>query len=533
AGVVMATEANLDILRANSLLPDDLSLDDLGADDLLLVVRAESESAAQDALERVDELLVRRSAAAGADSAGDDPTGIDYHPKSLRGGLKSLPEAVWVLISTPGRFAAGVAQEALESGRHVFLYSDNVSIEDEARLKGEARERGLLVMGPDCGTAMVQGVGLGFANRVRRGPIGIVAAAGTGLQAVATRVHSLGHGVSHALGTGGRDLSEAVGGATALQGLDLLARDPETRVVVLVSKPPAPAVASRVLAAARGCGKPVVVTFSGLTPPVERVGNVRFARGLDEAARMAVEAVEDSSEIDSRDPAAGYLRGLFSGGTLALEVLHGLAVFLDPVFSNLHADGVSTLDDPGRSRAHTILDLGADEFTVGRLHPMIDPDLRNRRVLQESADPEVALILLDVVLGEGAHANPAEALAPVVRKALERTGLEIVVLLMGTEEDPQNLEEQGALLGQAGALIFRTNEQVIGYVAGRVGPATQALKVQVPLETLTTPFAAVNVGLEMFYSSLVDQEQRAVHVDWRPPAGGNERLAAILKKLKS
>ena len=218
---------------------------------------------------------------------------------------------------------------------------------------------------------------------------------------------------------------------------------------------------------------------------------------------------------------------------MALEVLHGLTVFLDPVFSNLHAEGVSALTDPATSRAHTILDLGADEFTVGRLHPMIDPDLRNRRVIQESADPEVELILLDVVLGEGAHANPAEALAPIVRKALERTGLEIVVLLVGTDEDPQNLEEQTTLLAQAGALVFRSSEETIGYVAGRVGPAAEAPEVQVELDTLTAPFAAVNVGLEMFYSSLVAQEQTAVHVEWRPPAGGNERLMAILKKMKS
>jgi FdrA protein len=520
AGVVMATEANLDLLRANGLLPE--SVHGLQPDDLLIVVKAASDEAGREALARVDQLMERQA-------SGEEQ---EFRPKSLRSAWRLLPEARWVLVSVPGRYAAQVGREALEADRHVFLYSDNVALAEETSLKVEARKRGHLVMGPDCGTAIVGGVGLGFANRVRRGPIGIVAAAGTGLQAVADRIHSLGSGISHGLGTGGRDLSAEVGGATALQALDLLARDGETRVVVIISKPPAPAVAARVVSAARACGKPVVVSFSGLTPPVERVGNLQFARGLDDAARRAVALAEEGASPEPGEQIEGFLRGLFSGGTLALEILHGVQLFLDPLHSNLAVSGVEPVADPGRSEAHTLLDLGADEFTVGRPHPMIDQDLRIRRLKQEAADPEVGMVLLDVVLGVGSHADPASELAPAVSEALARDDLEIVALVVGTDEDPQDLEKQVAALEEAGAAVFRTTEGTIAYVATRLRSRVAETGVPVAPDALEGSFAAINVGLETFYASLVDQEARAVQVEWRPPARGNEKLAAILEKTR-
>jgi FdrA protein len=520
AGVVMATEANLDLLRANGLLPG--SVHGVQPDDLLIVVKAASDEAGTEALARVDQLMERQA-------SGEEQ---EFRPKSIRSAWRLLPEARWVLVSVPGRYAAQVGREALEADRHVFLYSDNVALGEETSLKAEARKRGRLVMGPDCGTAIVGGVGLGFANRVRRGPIGIVAAAGTGLQTVADRIHSLGSGISHGLGTGGRDLSAEVGGATALQALDLLARDGETRVLVIISKPPAPAVAARVVGAARACGKPVVVSFSGLTPPVERVGNLQFARGLDDAARRAVELAEEGASPESGEQIEGFLRGLFSGGTLALEILHGVQVFLDPLHSNLVVSGVEPVADPGRSEAHTLLDLGADEFTVGRPHPMIDQDLRIRRLKQEAADPEVGMVLLDVVLGEGSHADPAGELAPAVSEALARDDLEVVALVVGTDEDPQDLEKQVGALEEAGAKVFRTTEETIAHVATRLHSAVADTPVPVASDALEGPFAAINVGLETFYASLVDQEARAVQVEWRPPARGNEKLAAILDKMR-
>ncbi len=228
---------------------------------------------------QVDELLSRRKSSA---------VSQDFRPQSLSAAVRQLPEANWVLISVPGHYAAGVAREALELDKHVFLYSDNVSLEDEIALKKTACEKGLLVMGPDCGTAIVNGLGLGFANRVRRGAIGVVGASGTGTQAVTTHIHNLGGGISHAIGTGGRDLKSEVGAITAHQALDLLARDFGTKVIALISKPPSPDVATSLISAAQNTGKPVIVYFIGYPPPARKIGNVYFAISLSEAAELAV-----------------------------------------------------------------------------------------------------------------------------------------------------------------------------------------------------------------------------------------------------
>ncbi|MCJ7722804.1 MAG: hypothetical protein MUP03_01605, partial [Anaerolineales bacterium] len=252
AGVVMGTNANKEVLAQSGMLVSEANA--AGADDLVIVVNGEDETSAQSALDKVDELVSSRR------SSGRDE---DYRPHSMETAARMLPAANWVLVSVPGRYAAGVSRQAMSLNKHVFLYSDNVSLEDEISLKQEASQKGLLVMGPDCGTAIVNGIGLGFANKVRKGPIGIVAASGTGLQQVSVRIHQMGSGITHALGTGGRDLSEAINAITARQGLDLMARDPDTKVIVLVSKPHSPKVADELVKAARSVGKPVVVNFIG------------------------------------------------------------------------------------------------------------------------------------------------------------------------------------------------------------------------------------------------------------------------------
>lgn len=527
AGVVMATEANRDLLAQSQLLPAGANA---GPDDLLLVVRAEGEEEARRALAQVDGLLTRRRSAAEG----------TFRPRSLGGAVKALPEAGWAVVSVPGRYAAGVAREALDLDLHVFLYSDNVSLEDEIALKRAARSKGLLLMGPDCGTAIINGVGLGFANRVRRGSIGVVAASGTGLQAVVSRVHNLGGGVSHAIGTGGRDLKAEVGGATTRQGLDLLARDPSTRVLVLISKPPDPEVAAGVLAAARVLDKPVVVDFIGYAAPARRLGSLRFANDLNDAAELAVELAGDVEREGraegERDPLPGggrrYLRGLFSGGTLAYEAARALEASLSPVYSNVSVRPEGRLPDPFKSKAHTLVDLGEDVFTVGRLHPMIDNDLRLRRLKQEAADPEVALILLDVVLGEGAHPDPAAELAPAIARVREAHAVEVVLILVGTDEDPQDLAAQRRRFAEAGARVFEGIPEAVAYITSRLAAEARPATPGVALDRLATPLAAVNVGLEAFYESLVAQGAAAVHVDWRPPAGGDERLMAILEKMR-
>jgi FdrA protein len=524
AGVVMATAANLDLLSANRLLPDPLP--QISPDDLLIVVKAESETAGVEALKQVDALMKRRSV----------ETDGEYRPKSLRSALAMAPDAQWVLVSVPGAYASGVAREALQADRNVFLYSDNVPVSKEVELKELAARKGLMVLGPDCGTAIVGGAGLGFANRVRRGEIGIVAASGTGLQSVASRVHAMGGGISQAIGTGGRDLSEAVAARTTMQALDLLAGDDGTKVIVLLSKPPAPKVAARVVAAARATGKPTVIGFSGLMPPIRWVGNLHFVAGLDEAVTRALELTAMAGKPHEHSTTStGFLRGLFSGGTLALETLQGLQLFLSPLFANLSVPGVEPLVDVGTSQGHTIIDLGADEFTVGRPHPMIDQDLRLRRLEQEAADPDTSVIALDVVLGDGAHPDPASELAPRIEKVLERRGLEVVVLLVGTDEDPQDLEAQRERLEAAGARVLDDAKSLIEYLARtlEIAPAPIARAVTPPrlLKDSGSTIAAINVGLESFYASLEAQGVAAIHVEWRPPARGNQELQSILQRL--
>ncbi|MEA3339354.1 MAG: protein FdrA, partial [Chloroflexota bacterium] len=429
-------------------------------------------------------------------------------------------------------------------------------------LKQTAAAKGLLVMGPDCGTAIVNGVGLGFANRVRRGPIGIVAASGTGLQQVSVRIHQLGSGITHALGTGGRDLSEAVGAATARQGLDLLSRDPDTRVIVLISKPPSPQVAGDLLRAARifstNQSKPVVVDFIGYAPPARQVDNLHFAATFDETAELAIQlaalgqaqgtvpgqaqgTAPTDLNLNRFAPGQRYLRGLFSGGTLAYEALLILQDYVPAVYSNAPLKkGQNVLENSLASVAHTIVDLGEDEFTVGRLHPMMDNDLRIRRLRQEAKDPEVAVILLDVVLGYGAHPDPASELAPAIasaRTGAEKAGryLEVVAVLVGTDEDPQGFDGQAQQFQAAGARVETSNEAAARYVGQLLGAthlASASHLKSVGLSVLHQPLAAINVGLESFAESLAAQDAPVVHVDWQPPAGGNEKLMAILERMR-
>lgn len=535
-GVMMGTEANKDLLAQSGLLTVEAKA--ALPDDLIITVEGENEDKAASALEQVDALLAKKR-----QSAVED---MEYLPQSIEAAAKMLPEASWVLVSVPGRYASGVAREGLRLGKHIFLYSDNVPLKDEIALKQTAAQQRLLVMGPDCGTAIVNGVGLGFANRVRRGPIGVVGASGTGLQQVTSRIHQLGSGITHALGTGGRDLSEEVGAVTARQALDLLSRDPDTKVIAIISKPPAQAVADDLLRVARAAGKPVVINFIGYTPPADlpKGETLHFAATLDKTAELAVQLAKDtlgSSSASSNGFSSGqrYLRGLFSGGTLAYETLLILQDYLPAVYSNAPLNKAHRLENSLVSQEHTVVDLGEDEFTVGRLHPMMDNSLRLKRLAQEAEDPEVAVILLDVVLGYGAHSDPAGELAPAIAQAVNKAEaagrhLEVVTVVTGTDEDPQNMAEQIEKLQAVGAKVETSNQAAVHFV----GKLLQELNgsgnnfSSVDLTALHQPLAAINVGIETFTGSLQAQEAPVVHVNWRPPAGGNEKLMSILERMK-
>lgn len=563
AGVMMGTEANKEILAQSSLLTADGKA--AGPDDLIIAVRAPDDQIAEGALAQVDTLInERRSGNGDADAVNG------YRPKTLNAAIQSLPAARWVLVSVPGKYAADVSRDALRAGKNVFLYSDNVSLEDELALKESAAAQGLLVMGPDCGTAIVNGVGLGFANRVRRGNIGVIGASGTGLQHVTARIHQLGGGITHALGTGGRDLSQTIHAITATQALDLLRRDDATDVIVLISKPPAQEVAEELLRAIRATGKPAVVNFIGYTPTTTHQDNIRFAQTLDAAAAVAVKLAAqpqtneaddqthdtDASKMistkgnsakgnsakgnsDKDKNTARYLRGIFSGGTLAYEAMLLLENHISAVYSNAPLRKELGLEKATESYRHTIVDLGEDEFTVGRLHPMMDNELRIKRIAQEAADPETAIILLDIVLGYGAHPDPVGELLPAIDKAFalaasEQRPLEIVAIVVGTDEDPQDMASQIEQLAAAGVHVETDHERAAHLVGEMLGALSSSTPYPpVDLREINQPLAAINIGIETFTQSLTAQEAPVIHVDWRPSAGGNEKLAGILARMKS
>jgi FdrA protein len=530
AGVVMATQANLELLQSSGLETEV----EAGPDDLLIVVKTNHEQAANDALGRVDEILSRRRSSQAQ----------TFRPRSLAAAAKQMPEAQWVLISVPGRYATAVAREALRLQKHVFLFSDNVPVADELSLKSEAAERGLLLMGPDCGTAIINGIGFGFANRVRRGGVGIVGASGTGMQAVSAAVHNLGAGVSQAIGTGGRDLKREVGAITTRQGLSLLVDDPTTEVIVLVSKPPEEQVATELLTVAASCGKPVVVCFLGYVPPARSLGSLHFAASLSDAARLAVGLLAESGSSSAQRPtsasgsATGFVRGLFSGGTLAYEAMLGFQAFLSPLFSNVPIVETQRLENPLVGRENTIIDLGEDEFTQGRLHPMMDNELRLRRFAQEAEDTDVAAIVLDVVLGEGAHPDPASELAPAVKQALDQAQLvgrtlDVVVIVIGSDDDAQSLEDQIGRFREAGAAVFEDTIEAVEFVRSRLATTAAGTLPSVDQQVFHEDLAAMNVGLETFYESFLAQGANVIQLEWRPPAGGNEALMALLAKMRS
>jgi FdrA protein len=429
--VVMGTPPGRSMLAEAGMWPAEAPA--AGPSDLLISVRASTEAAANRALASVEELLNASRAA--------EQTHVDVLPRTTAVAARGSAATNVAVIAVPGAYAALEAHQALSAGLHVFLFSDGVSLGDEVSLKRRARDRGLLVMGPECGTAIINGVGLGFANRVRRGPIGVVGASGTGIQELTTLVHRLGGGISHAIGTGGRDLHAAVGGLTTLQGVAALGADPGTRALLIVSKPSSPAAAGAVLRAAVETGKPVVACllgYGGATPQ-----GVHTAATLEEAATTAVKVVGGSvRELERpRVPASGArgaILGFFTGGTLCDE-----------------ARRVA-----GDAPPHRWVDFGAEEFTRGRPHPIIDPSQRNAAIVAAGDEGHVSVLLLDLVLGDCAHADPAGALRPALAEARARRrgrDLAIVAHVVGTDEDPQGLERQEEALRKLGVIVCASN----------------------------------------------------------------------------
>ena len=467
--VAMATDLNIDLLAGMAFTLDQA----VGPNDMLVAIRGVDDTAVEAGRSALDDALAGlKAAGASAGGFGEAP------PPRTVGAALARSGADLALISVPGANAFVDAMDAVTSGASVVLFSDNVTVEDEITLKDAAAAADVLVMGPDCGTAVVAGVALGFANLVRGGSVGLVAASGTGAQQVMSLLDLAGAGVSHCLGVGGRDLSSAVGGRSTRQALAALAADPSTESIIVVSKPPATEVLDSVQEYAAGLGKPVHWATLGrgrpdLTAAVE-AALARSAYGIPvwpqwlapSSVRSPVAA--SAEPVQPSPPVKGCLRGLFCGGTLADEAIIIATDQLGPIRSNIPLSPDLALGPDLRGPFDLVIDFGDDALTQGRPHPMIDPSLRLERIAVEGHDPTCGVLLLDLILGFGSHPDPIDELAEAIvlaRAAAAVSGLElpVVVSLIGVENDPQGLTRCAATLQASGASVFASNAQATRY----------------------------------------------------------------------
>ncbi len=469
ATVIMATQENKSILKTAGLYLEEFEkYDDT---DLLIVVKSDSESKFTEIFMKVDDLLndIRNK---------KDDNGT-FTPRSLDGALQIQPNSNIALISLAGRYAGKEAMKALKRGLNVMLFSDNVSLETEVELKKYALANDLLMMGPDCGTAIINDIPLAFSNIVNKGNIGIVAASGTGLQEVSSIISEEGFGISQAIGTGGRDIKEEVGGMMFIAALDALQEDINTKVIVLVSKPPHLSVLRKINMKLSEISKPIVSIFLGADEDFVKESGAIVAKTLEEAALLACALVNNSEislvhdflksrvkgydtiiEKEVKRISAGrkYVRGLFSGGTLCDEAQIILTQSIEDIYSNRTNNKKFRLADSWISKGHTLVDLGEDEFTVGRLHPMMDFDLRNKRFIQEANYEKTAIILFDLVLGYGANDNPLNELLPVIQKIKQTAnGISLICSVTGTEQDPQNKSRIIEVLEENEVVVMPSN----------------------------------------------------------------------------
>ncbi|ELT0525789.1 TPA: acyl-CoA synthetase FdrA [Citrobacter freundii] len=518
--VMMGTPANKSMLDSTGFWHDDFA--DATPNDICVAVRTEGEEPG--IMDLIREQLEKELNAIASASGSSHQL---VKARRFESACQKLPQANLLLVSVAGEYAASVAREGLLANKNVMLFSDNVPLEQEVELKTLARERGLLVMGPDCGTAMIAGSPLAFANVLPEGGIGVIGASGTGIQEITSQIALHQQGVSHAIGLGGRDLSADVGGISALTALEMLATDDATQVIAFVSKPPSPQVRTRIIAAMQNVGKPVVALFLGSKPEQRREGNVWLANSLSDAAQLAVLLMRVAQQRQIQPEVAGKgIYGLYAGGTLAAEAAMLLSAGLGVPVSESHDQGVM-LEGGG----HRIVDLGDDSYTLGRPHPMIDPTTRSIEIEKLAALPDVGVLLLDVVLGYGACADPAGAVVEAVESVRAKRAAPLVVIatLTGTDADPQGRCGQTEILREAGIAVVETLEEAVLLAVNLTH--NQERSIPSSHSALLDGVQVINAGLRSFALDLQSSGTPVVHYQWAPVAGGNARLASLLKQL--
>lgn len=480
--IAMGTDMNKEVMGNVGLaIPEVMAAQ---ASDLIIVAKVADGEKPDEVLAQIEGVLTKKK------ELKNEQQDLTF--ATIPVAAENIPDANIAVISVNGDYASREARLALENNLHVMMFSDNVSVADELSLKTLAHDKGLLMMGPDCGTAIINNVGLCFANGVRKGKIGVVGASGTGSQEISAQIHNLGGGISQLIGTGGRDLSEAIGGIMMLDGIAALEEDPQTEVIVIVSKPPAPSVEDKIATKIKKSTKPIVVWFIGGDQEKIEAAGGHFAKMSLEAAEQAVklagidvtttqESTENASitsQIKAKlQPQQQFVRGLFAGGTLCDEAMYVAIDSGAEVYSNIPKRPEMQLADLEISQANTFIDFGDDYFTQGKPHPMIDPSTRTARFVKEAADPEVAAIMLDFVLGYGSHSDPVGAMLPEieaakVQAAADGRHLEIIAYVLGTELDPQILEEQVGKLQAAGVTYLKSNQQASNLLSQLIGGKT-------------------------------------------------------------
>ena len=518
--VMMGTPANKAMLDSTGFWHADFA--EATPNDICVAVRTHDEQ--PEILELIREQLEKELSAIASASGSSQQL---LKARRWESACQKLPQANLLLVSVAGEYAASVAKEGLLAGKNVMMFSDNVPLAQEVALKTLAREKGLIVMGPDCGTARIAGSPLAFANVLPEGGIGVIGASGTGIQEVTSQIALHQQGISHAIGLGGRDLSAEVGGISALTALEMLAADDATRVIAFVSKPPSPEVRTRIINAMQNVGKPVVALFLGNKPEQRREGNVWLADSLSDAAQLAVLLMRVAQQRLIQPEVAGKgIYGLYAGGTLAAEAAMLLSSGLGVPVSESHEAGVM-LDAQG----HRIVDLGDDSYTLGRPHPMIDPTTRSIEIEKLAAMPDVGVLLLDVVLGYGACADPAGAVVEAVEKvrAARSAPRGANGTKSGTDADPQGRSGQIDILREAGIAVVETLEEAV-LLAISLTHHQDAHPSAEP-GTLLDGVQVINAGLRSFALDLQSSGTPVVHYQWAPIAGGNARLASLLKQL--
>ncbi len=463
AQVAMGTELNLEVIASMGF-----TLPESSPNDMIIALRCDSEEVIASAVAAVDVALA--AATKRQSGGGEEQAAARTTASALKHSQASL-----AMVSVPGANAAVEAMDALDNGHDVMIFSDNMPLEQEIALKHIGHDRGLLVMGPDCGTAMIDGVGLGFANSVRPGPVGIVAASGTGCQQLMCLLDFAGLGMNAALGVGGRDVSAEVGGLATREAMRRLDADPATELIVVVSKPPADEVADQLRSFATELDTPVHFALLGAgQPDLTMAAEAVLAAAGHAVPNWPTWGAGDAAGSTNSAVREGFIRGLFVGGTLCDEAMLIAAAALGPIHSNIPFEAAAKLDATLTANAHLMIDFGDDALTGGRAHPMIDPSLRLEHLDRAVDDSHTALILMDVVLGHGAEADPAASLAPAIASALARAhgagrDIAIVIACVGTESDPQNLQRQAAALADAGAEVFLSNAQAVHRALSLIG----------------------------------------------------------------